>query len=142
PMPEVSSSPGRRWAVGLLALGLAASACSGGSAQFGAQAPSTTAPASTTTAATGSKPAAASAGTVFPGAQWATTDPAVAGMEPAKLDEIAERAKEGGSNCFLVVRDGKLVKEWYWNGTDAKSTQEVFSATKSYTSMLVGIAQN
>lgn len=62
-------------------------------------------------------------------------------MDSAKLEEVAKRAEAAHSNCLVVVRDGKLVKEWYWNGTDADSTQEVFSATKSYTSALVGIAQ-
>jgi CubicO group peptidase (beta-lactamase class C family) len=41
----------------------------------------------------------------------------------------------------VVTRHGRLVAEWYWNGTDATTTQETFSVTKSVTSTLVGIAQ-
>jgi CubicO group peptidase (beta-lactamase class C family) len=40
------------------------------------------------------------------------------------------------------VHDGVLVHERYWNGTDAETDQEIFSATKSMTSFLVGIAQD
>lgn len=92
-------------------------------------------------------PAATTGGTtapdvVYPGADWETTDAAAAGFDPAKLAEIAGRAEAGASNCFLVVRDGKIVDEHYWRGTTPETAQEVFSATKSYTSTLVGIAQD
>lgn len=78
---------------------------------------------------------------VYPGADWPRADPAEAGFDPAKLEEIAAEAEANGSNCLLVIRHGRLVADWYWRGTDAASTQEVFSATKSVTSTLVGIAQ-
>jgi CubicO group peptidase (beta-lactamase class C family) len=41
-----------------------------------------------------------------------------------------------------VVRDGKLVGEWYFGGTGPNTTQNVFSVTKSFTSTLVGIASD
>jgi CubicO group peptidase (beta-lactamase class C family) len=63
------------------------------------------------------------------------------GFDPAKLDEIAAEAEAAHSNCLLITRKGKIVGEWYWNGTSASTSQEVFSATKSYASTLVGIAQ-
>jgi CubicO group peptidase (beta-lactamase class C family) len=78
---------------------------------------------------------------VNPGAEWARADAAQMGFDHAKLDAIAAQAEQSGSNCLLVTRKGKIVGEWYWQGTDATSSQEVFSATKSYTSTLVGIAQ-
>src|SRR5262249_20211970 len=53
----------------------------------------------------------------------------------------ASDAAAKGSNCLVVTRHGQLVAEWYWNGTDATTAQEVFSATKSVVSTLVGIAQ-
>ena len=77
----------------------------------------------------------------IPGADWETVDPAAAGFDPAKLEEIAATAEQGKSNCLVVVRDGKIAGEWYFNGTDQHSAQEVFSVTKSITSTLVGIAQ-
>ncbi len=61
---------------------------------------------------------------------------------PAKLAQIAAVAKKGHSNCLVVVRDGKLAGEWYFNGTGPNTTQDVYSATKSFASTLVGIAQD
>jgi CubicO group peptidase (beta-lactamase class C family) len=75
------------------------------------------------------------------GGSWASVDPAEAGFDPAALDRVAADAEAAGSNCMAVVRDGRMVASWYWNGTDAHSTQDVFSATKSVTSALVGIAE-
>lgn len=81
------------------------------------------------------------AGRVYPGAEWATADAATSGFDTTKLDAIVADAEASGSNCFVVTRHGEVVGEWYWNGTDEHSGQEVFSATKSYSSTLVGLAQ-
>lgn len=81
------------------------------------------------------------AAAVFPGDEWATADPEELGFDPAKLDEIAAAAEADNSFCLLVVRHGKVAGEWYWGDSTATSASEVFSATKSYTSTLVGIAQ-
>jgi CubicO group peptidase (beta-lactamase class C family) len=78
---------------------------------------------------------------VYPGAEWATADAASLGFDQATLDAIAADAQAAGSNCLLVARKGEVVGEWYWNGTDGASSQEVFSATKSYASTLVGMAE-
>ncbi|WP_007520720.1 MULTISPECIES: serine hydrolase domain-containing protein [Pseudofrankia] len=77
-----------------------------------------------------------------PGDEWETVAPATVGLDPARLDEIAKTAETGKSNCLLVVRDGKIAGEWYFRGTNKDTTQDVFSATKSVTSTLVGIAQD
>ena len=42
---------------------------------------------------------------------------------------------------MAVVKDGQVVQDTYWNGSDATTPHEVFSVTKSITSTLVGIAQ-
>ncbi|SDD85659.1 serine hydrolase domain-containing protein [Actinokineospora iranica] len=78
----------------------------------------------------------------YPGAEWQRADAAAEGFDPAKLAEIAAAAQADGSNCLVVIRHGRLVGEWYWNGANAGSAQEVFSVTKSVTSTLVGIAQS
>ncbi len=83
---------------------------------------------------------AAEADTVFPGQDWETVDAAEAGLDQGVLDELAATAETGRSNCLVVTRGGKLVDEWYWSGTDADTSQEVFSATKSFTSVLMGMA--
>ncbi|MCB1011725.1 MAG: beta-lactamase family protein [Microthrixaceae bacterium] len=95
--------------------------------------PSAEQPASQVTAGPGST------GT-FPGDDWETVSAEDAGMDPAVLAEVAAAAEAGGSNCLVVTRDGRLVDEWYWNDTGPDSTQEVFSASKSFTDVLVGIA--
>lgn len=79
---------------------------------------------------------------VNPGATWQKATPASVGLDPAKLGQIAARARRGKSNCLVVVRDGKLAGEWYFRGTRPNTTQDVFSATKSIASTLVGIAQD
>ena len=55
---------------------------------------------------------------------------------------MATTAETGKSNCLVVVRDGKIAGEWYFRGTNAETTQNVFSMTKSVASTLVGIAQD
>jgi CubicO group peptidase (beta-lactamase class C family) len=73
---------------------------------------------------------------------WQKVSPASVGLDAAKLNQIAQEAKKGKSNCLVVVRDGKLAGEWYFNGTGPNTTQDVYSVTKSFTSTLVGIAQD
>ncbi len=132
--PRVSTSrspgPGRDFSAGtrvglisLFGVALLLTACSDGSEA--SPAPSTSAAAETAN---------------FPGAEWETTDASAAGLDPEIIDQVAEVAVDSDSNCLLVVRDGKIVDERYWNGTDQDSVQEVFSASKSFTSTLVGIA--
>ncbi|MDM0039031.1 serine hydrolase [Variovorax sp. J22G21] len=47
---------------------------------------------------------------------------------------------EHGLRSMLVMRRGKLVLETYWNGRDGNVQQDIRSATKSVTSLLLGIA--
>jgi CubicO group peptidase (beta-lactamase class C family) len=77
-----------------------------------------------------------------PGRSWQKVAPAAVGLDAAKLEEIAAQARKGKSNCLVVVRNGKLAGEWYFRGTRPNTTQDVFSATKSVASTLVGIAQD
>ena len=77
-----------------------------------------------------------------PGAEWETVAPASVGLDPAALEQIAATAETGKSNCLVVVRDAKIAGEWYFKGTNAETTQNVFSITKSVSSTLVGIAQD
>src|ERR1700748_2940436 len=75
-----------------------------------------------------------------PAAAFEKVTPAAVGLDAHVLDKLAGAAKTGNSNCLLVLRDGKLAGEWYFRGTDANTTQDVYSATKSFTSTLVGMA--
>lgn len=77
----------------------------------------------------------------WPSSDWITVNPDQVGVDQAVLDDLAGQAEAGGSDCLVVTRDGQIVGEWYWNGTNEDSEREAFSVTKSITSTLVGIAQ-
>lgn len=77
-----------------------------------------------------------------PGDQWRVVPPASVGLSATALNSIAETARTGKSNCLVVVRHGRIAGEWYFNGTNPDTTQDVFSVTKSIASTLVGIAQD
>ncbi|HEY3723141.1 MAG TPA: serine hydrolase [Acidimicrobiia bacterium] len=118
----IPTSPRARVTALALAATLVVSACSGGGS-------------STATPATTRTPRAP-----VPGTTWSTTSPGAVGLDAQKLDEIGQVAEQGKSNCFVVVRDGKVAHEQYFRGTNAASAQDIYSATKSITSTLVGIA--
>ncbi|MGH9210506.1 MAG: serine hydrolase domain-containing protein [Acidimicrobiales bacterium] len=77
----------------------------------------------------------------FPGADWAVGDPAELGFDPALLEEIAAEA-DPETSCLLVTRHGEIVGEWYWNGFTEDQQDVVMSVTQTYTSTLIGIAQD
>jgi CubicO group peptidase (beta-lactamase class C family) len=95
----------------------------------------------TTTTVASTVPSPGDDAATAPGDEWDVVDPVAAGFDPTVLDELAADAEARASNCVVVTRHGQLVAEWYWNGTDAASAQDVFSVTKSVTSTLVGIAE-
>jgi CubicO group peptidase (beta-lactamase class C family) len=74
---------------------------------------------------------------------WSTTNAEKVGLAAQKLQEMesAIRADEFKKITSVVIaRHGKLAYESYFGGTDANTLMETRSATKSITSMLVGIA--
>ena len=128
-------APAVRLAGCALVLTLAACTSSSGATDAGA----TAAPAAPSSAvASPSIPARAT----YPGRDWSTQDPTAAGFDKAQLATIAAKAEAGASDCLLVTRKGKIVDEHYWRTASRDRSQEVWSATKSYTSTLVGIAQD
>lgn len=74
---------------------------------------------------------------------WVSTSPAAIGLSAGKLVEM-ESAIRGEQfkkiTSVVIARRGKLAYEGYFGGTDASTLMETRSATKSITSMLVGIA--
>lgn len=152
PRRHATSSPGglrhRRHALAaMLSVALlAASACAGDDSETAGDGATTrddtNGASATSTPTDGSRPAT---GTVdgdeaWPTPDWSVTDASTAGLDQAALDAMAADAEAAGSNCLVVTRHGELVAEWYWNGWDEQSEQEIFSATKSITSTLVGLA--
>lgn len=83
---------------------------------------------------------ASDATAVFPGARWEAVEAEDAGFDKSALEDLAADAAAGGSSCLVVVRDGRIVVDESWPGPTAVP-REAFSATKSLTSTLVGIAE-
>jgi CubicO group peptidase (beta-lactamase class C family) len=74
---------------------------------------------------------------------WPTASADAVGLDPAPLQAAANAIGEGtfrNVDSLLVVRQGRLVHETYFNGFDRERLHDLRSATKSITSALVGIA--
>lgn len=103
----------------------------------------TAAPTTTASATTAASTSTVPATTLAPNAPtdaWEAVDPAVAGFDQAALDQLAQTAEQAGSTCTAIVRDGHLVDERTFGEVPADEPREVWSVTKSVTSVLVGIA--
>lgn len=72
---------------------------------------------------------------------WPTGDPADHGFDPAALNAAADELAEPSSASLLVVHDGEIILERYWNGHGQDQPFPVFSVTKSFASTLVGRAE-
>ncbi len=72
---------------------------------------------------------------------WETVTPEAAGWDRAKLEEALSFAEASASTAFIVLVDGRILAERYWQGWDVHSHAQIFSAAKSFTSILIGIAQ-
>jgi CubicO group peptidase (beta-lactamase class C family) len=72
---------------------------------------------------------------------WPTSSPAEQGMDwnilKGAFDEVKQKSY---MYSLLVVRNGYLVAEGYYNGRDKNTMDMIFSATKSFVSALIGIA--
>ncbi len=79
---------------------------------------------------------------VYPDPEWAVETPEAHDLDSTLLQGVADFAEARASDCLVITRDGAIVGEWYWNGWGETTEQNVFSVTKSFTSALVGIAQD
>ncbi len=76
-----------------------------------------------------------------PADQWTLVAPASVGMDAATLAQAPALTGPGsGISSMLVTRHGQPVFEQYGNGFDKDTLHDLRSATKSVTSLLVGIA--
>jgi CubicO group peptidase (beta-lactamase class C family) len=74
---------------------------------------------------------------------WQTATPGSRRIDPDLLADMMDRASGDGYeflHALLIVRNGKLVFDEYFNGFTRDSMQHVQSTTKSFTSAVVGIA--
>jgi CubicO group peptidase (beta-lactamase class C family) len=77
----------------------------------------------------------------YPGASWPRSTPEEQGMNSAILQQGADIAGKQFSYCMAVVRHGKMVGEWYWQGFNDKKPEIIWSSSKSVTSMIFGALQ-
>jgi CubicO group peptidase (beta-lactamase class C family) len=74
---------------------------------------------------------------------WPIATPAEAGLDVARMTDLVQRLRAGGYGriaSLLVVRDGWLVVEEYFNGWSVGASHTLQSVTKSVTALLTGIA--
>jgi CubicO group peptidase (beta-lactamase class C family) len=75
--------------------------------------------------------------------EWPTAAPAAVQLDGARLAELDQAITDGkykGITSVLVVRDGKLAHESYFNGGARDTLNDMRSATKTITALLVGAA--
>jgi CubicO group peptidase (beta-lactamase class C family) len=74
---------------------------------------------------------------------WATSSLSREGVDPVTINALMNAILSGdlpNVHSVLLVKDGKLVLEEYFNGYGRETQQIIASVTKSITSILVGIA--
>jgi CubicO group peptidase (beta-lactamase class C family) len=75
------------------------------------------------------------------GDDWEVSTPEEEGLDPKLVADLYQNASELESiNGLLVIKNGSLVAEQYFHGGSVEQISARHSATKSYTSALVGIA--
>jgi CubicO group peptidase (beta-lactamase class C family) len=79
--------------------------------------------------------------TPMPGGDWKVSTPAEQGLDPMLVADLYANAAEL-ENLYglLLVKNGHLIAEGYFNGGGRGQRTDLASVTKSYTSALVGIA--
>jgi CubicO group peptidase (beta-lactamase class C family) len=81
---------------------------------------------------------------VWPIKGWARSTPAEQNLNPDILKELIELIREGrrypDQHSLLIVRNGYLVVEEYFNGYSADKIHMLQSVSKSFTSAVMGIA--
>jgi CubicO group peptidase (beta-lactamase class C family) len=79
----------------------------------------------------------------WPGAKWRRAAPEQVGIDGARMADLVGRLRGNripGIHSLLLVRQGYLAVEEYFNGSDGTQLQTLQSVTKSVTSLLLGIA--
>lgn len=95
-------------------------------------------------AALGAQPSRATSQPPPPTAAWPRSEPETQGLDAARLARLTETLRQSRTypdlHSLLIVRNGYLVVEEYFDGWSAERLHALQSVTKSFTSALVGIA--
>jgi len=73
---------------------------------------------------------------------WETIDPAELQWCDSTIAQLYDYLETNQSKAFILLKDGKIVLEQYFNGHDATTSWYWASAAKTLTAMLVGIAES
>ncbi|MFW9921119.1 MAG: serine hydrolase domain-containing protein [Candidatus Thorarchaeota archaeon] len=78
----------------------------------------------------------------FPLDEWTISSPEDENMSSEHLQDMLEYINENmlSINSIVIVRHGRIVLEQYYDFFDENTSMNIFSCTKTVTSMLVGIA--
>ncbi len=81
-------------------------------------------------------------GEFWPTSSWRTTAPETQGVDPAKLKALqtAVKSRQVNLDSLLIIRNGWIISETYYNGQSQDTLHAQFSVTKSFISTLIGIA--
>jgi len=77
---------------------------------------------------------------VFPGADWDTAPPASQGVDADGLEKARAWLESHNSKSGAVIRNGRIIAEWYFGGADKNSKFAAYSTSKSLSSMATGLA--
>ena len=79
----------------------------------------------------------------WPGAEWRRAAPGQVSLDASRLDNLIQRLRDNRIpqiHSLLIVRQGYLAVEEYFNASRANDVHTLQSVTKSVTSLLLGIA--
>lgn len=74
-------------------------------------------------------------------AEWETVSPTDLGWDTTAEQALYDLLEEKGTDGFIILKDGKIVVEWYFGDFTAGDNHSWNSAGKTLTAMTVGIAQ-
>lgn len=80
----------------------------------------------------------------WPTEGWRIDAPSNHGFDESKLEAIAKEVEQSLPflDGLIIIRDGYIVCESYFNGYESDTLHDIASVTKSWTSALVGMAQD
>jgi len=80
--------------------------------------------------------------TYWPTEDWRTSTPEEQGMDSQKLEELIAtiREKDISIHSFLIIRNGYIVSETYFEPYEQNTKHDLQSVGRSWTSALIGIA--
>ncbi len=81
---------------------------------------------------------------IFPQADFARSTPEAQGIRSEAIDAMLRDIRDTGADVhsLLILRHGHLVFEHYFAPYTAETRHSIFSCSKTFTSMLIGIAQD